>query len=82
MKPKVVVDYFPDEPERVAVVVSGITVDIFANLDGTINVEFYGDGEDMMPIVQHASINRYTTRHPSLTLELVKMTRIKELRDE
>lgn len=60
-----------DEGDRVTVHANDIVIDVIANEDGSVYVEAYAWHSAQQAVVQHASIDRYTERHPNITLELV-----------
>jgi predicted GIY-YIG superfamily endonuclease len=60
-----------DEPEQVIVHVNGISVYVIANTDGSVYVEACAELSTQQAVVQHAALDRYTVRCPSLRLEAV-----------
>ena len=62
------------EPDRATITANGIVVDVIANEDGSVYVEFYAYKSSReygeQAVVQHAAINRYKDRHPNLRLEI------------
>lgn len=56
------------EPDRGTVRANGLVIDVVANDDGSVYVEFYAYERGRLAVVQEARIDRYTYRHPSVLL--------------
>lgn len=62
-----------DEGDRVTAHANGVVVDVIANEDGSVYVETYAYERGQQAVVQHASIDRYTERHPNFRLGLAEV---------
>lgn len=61
------VDYGDDnEPDRTSVTANGVVVDVIANEDGSVYVEFYPAKHSDSVAVVNANIDQFKFRHPNV----------------